>query len=710
MAKSPVKSTTHLNTKATKAPGKTILPRHKFQKQRRFSIIDSDSSSELSEFSDDDDQEQNEKPKKPSKSLYNHHGSNHQFQGNKFHAIESESEDGNGDDSDHEGSISANEQLWKNHHKQVVNTSSTSSEGEEEDDDDDDSDSNSSSDSSSSDDEDVDFVKLTAERKAKALQHFRSTSPFKDQQSPSKDSKAIEEEPKAIDTNDSKDVDFSFNFNNDDHQLRIANEEEEDVGEELNNHLQDYDQLTPNTHGIPGVDELPHPTIESSESDDDIDKDELLRTLEQDSDGVEGGGGFGSANDDEYDLLQQEADNILHDYNNGEGYDALSLQYSSSNPTPRNSVVEEMINKHKSEMNQEEVLQFVSDDDYASDDDDDDYYNDDEYHEDFIVPFFDDSAFKEQLYTNGNVDHSKNHQKELDSDDDSYLWDYFFSSGDENDEEVEDPNNNHYSDDEATDEDTTLPPPSSRKKVGAKAQELLSSSSVTARPPALGTWSTDSKPFGIIDGLSTRSLIPNSNKNQSQQSNASGSTNPSLNITTTGGGGANSLKQSPSTPLNNNNIEELTLDELLNMSELEDDDNDEVLNHEDWLEATESTRKVPLSAFRNKGIVNDDSHINATRRFSPSSSGPNSKKSGKKHGKKINEITMTPVRVVNKQHKQRRKSSKLRRRQSMAEAAVEGLRVTKSGLFSEDTLTNVEEFLSGLGSEAELNLLFREVQ
>lgn len=657
MAKSPTKShTSHINTKGAKAPGKTILPRNKFQRQRRFSLIDSDSDSSLSEFESEDEEAES-------------NNNNHHFKSNKFHAIESESEDDD-DESDDDDSESTNEEIWKNHAKKVVNTSSTSSEGE--------NDSGSDSDSSSSDDEDVDFVKLTAERKARSLEHYRSNSPFK---SPSPTKKTTQKD--LID----QDVDFSFNFNNDDHQLRIANEEEEeDLGEELSGIVS---PLAKNNNNIPGGDSLPYPTIEDS-SDDDIDKAELLRTLEQDSDGVDGGLGTG---DDEYNLLREEADNILNEY---DGDQLLS----SNNATPRNSVVEDMITKHKAEVNPNgEVLQYVSDDDYA--DDDDDYDDDDELNEDFIVPFFDDSVFKEQLYSNSGNNNNTNKQKELDSDDDSYLWDYFFSSGDESgdddDDQEDNEHSNHFSDDEATDEDETLPPPSSRKKVGSKAQELLSSSSITARPPALGTWSTDSKPFGIIDGLSTRSLLPAQNRSLST---------------------ANSMgqqqKHTPSTPISSstsNNIEELTLDELLNMSELEDDNDDEQLNHQDWLEVTGSNRKVPLSAFRNKGIVNDQSHINATRRFSASNTTGSGKKLNKKLGRKINEITMTPVRnISNKHSKQKKKNSKLRRRQSIAEAAVEGLRVTKSGLFSEDTLTNVEEFLSGLGNEAELSVLFREIQ
>jgi len=702
MAKSPKKNAPHISSKSAKAPGKTILPRNRFTQQRRFSLIDSDSSSALSECESEDEEPENHNQYNPG---------HHSYKGNKFHAIESESDDNdeeeNGhqsndnsnddddddeeedDDDDNSDSESTNEELWKNHSKKVVNTSSTSSEGE--------NDSGSESDSSSSDDEDVDFVKLTAERKARHLEQFRSNSPFK---SPSPVKNKISQEE--------RDVDFSFDFNNDDHRLKIANEdEEEDVGEELSGVVSPMNK-TSQLASIPGGDALAYPTIDdSSESDDDIDKDELLRTLEQDSDGVEGE--FGN-NEDEYNLLREEADNILHDY---DGNSEMAL--SSTNATPRNSIVEEMINKHKAELNQEEVLQFVSDDEYA-DDDDDDYDEDDEYNEDFIIPFFDDTVFKEQLYTNGGNTAIGNKQngkeKELDSDDDSYLWDYFFSSGDENDEEQED-NSNHFSDDEATDEDTTLPPPSSRKKVGTKAQELLSSSSVTARPPALGTWSTDSKPFGIIDGLSTRSLLPGQNR-----SGAGASSSSSNGVGALSGPSSSHLHphrtDSPSTPIssgpNNNNIEELTLDELLNMSELEDDNDEELLNHDDWLEVTGSNRKVPLSAFRNKGIVNDTSHVNATRRFSSSNPSTSRKKLNKKSNRKMNEITMTPVRISNKHGAQKRRGSKLRRRQSMAEAAVEGLRATKSGLFSEDTLTNVEEFLSGLGSEAELSVLFREIQ
>lgn len=647
MAKAPRKNTVAVKgTRASKAPGKTILPPSMRAKQKqRFSLVDSSDSSDLSEFESEDE---------PATT------------GGQFHAVESDSDDEEQEEHD---------LLWKTHASQVVNTSS-------EDDEDDDT--------SSSDDDDEDYVKLTAERKAKALQRHRSSSPFKEP-SPSK--------PAA------HDVDFSFDWNNGSHMLKIENAEEEDVGEELSG------VVIPETNEMPIAGEpLGLVDIEDSDSDGDIDRDELLRTLEQESDGVDTGFDTG---EDDYNLLQEEAQNIAQDYSNG-NFDL------SGQTTPRNSVVEDMIRKHKQEaLDNAEAIQYVSDDD---DDDDDGYgdYDDDYDEEAFTIPYFDDSVFKDKLlYTSeGAMNATQKKQHDVDSEDDSYLWNYFFSGGEGSDDSHDEP----MSDDEATDEDTTLPPPSSRKKVGSKAQELLSSSSIIARPPALGTWSTDSKPFGIIDGLSTRSLIPATPK-------------PGAVPHTTAGTGITAAGTN-TTPQSNN--EEFTLDELLNMSEMEDDENDDHLDHQQWLEVTSSNRKVPLSAFRNKGIVNDDIHLNATRRFSHSASGPKLK------SKRLrNEVIMTPVRSKVKappsipeqqkqqqeqQHEQlqnqqlqqprqqsqnpirKRRGSKLRRRLSMAEAAGEGLRLTRSGLFSEDTLANVEEFLSGMGNEAELSLLFREIE
>ncbi|GMF99029.1 unnamed protein product [[Candida] boidinii] len=48
------------------------------------------------------------------------------------------------------------------------------------------------------------------------------------------------------------------------------------------------------------------------------------------------------------------------------------------------------------------------------------------------------------------------------------------------------------------------------------------------------------------------------------------------------------------------------------------------------------------------------------------------------------------------------------RRQSMVEAAAEGLRSTRGGLFSEETLTGVEALLVDIGSTDDFSFLFNE--
>ncbi|AJV48544.1 protein ifh1 [Saccharomyces cerevisiae] len=158
-----------------------------------------------------------------------------------------------------------------------------------------------------------------------------------------------------------------------------------------------------------------------------------------------------------------------------------------------------------------------------------------------------------------------------------------------------------YVDDESTDEDDNLPPPSSRSKnIGSKAKEIVSSNVVGLRPPKLGTWETDNKPFSIIDGLSTKSLYALIQEHQQLREQHQRAQTPDV-------------KREGSANVNNG--DELTLNELLNMSELEDDSpshTDDMENNyndainskstnghaADWYEVP----KVPLSAFRNKGI------------------------------------------------------------------------------------------------------------
>ncbi|GCE98270.1 hypothetical protein ZYGM_004096 [Zygosaccharomyces mellis] len=163
-----------------------------------------------------------------------------------------------------------------------------------------------------------------------------------------------------------------------------------------------------------------------------------------------------------------------------------------------------------------------------------------------------------------------------------------------------------YANDESTDEDDNLPPPSSRSQnIGTKAKEVVSANVVGLKPPKLGTWETDNKPFTIIDGLSTKSLYPLIQEHQhllEQQQRAQ----------------SQSPEYHSSHEATSANGDELTLNELLNMSELEDDDAaapsySQVAS--DWYQRP----AVPLSAFRNKGVNSqeDDEFMlpaNSTRR------------------------------------------------------------------------------------------------
>lgn len=149
-----------------------------------------------------------------------------------------------------------------------------------------------------------------------------------------------------------------------------------------------------------------------------------------------------------------------------------------------------------------------------------------------------------------------------------------------------------YADDESTDEDDNLPPPSARSKINyTKPKEIVSANVVGLKPPKLGTWETDNKPFSIIDGLSTKSLYSLIQEHQQLHDQ-------------------NQRGQTPEYNTNEENIsagEELTLNELLNMSELEDEEGDNNNSYQSSLIAEWYNKpKIPLSAFRNKGVSNND--------------------------------------------------------------------------------------------------------
>lgn len=188
------------------------------------------------------------------------------------------------------------------------------------------------------------------------------------------------------------------------------------------------------------------------------------------------------------------------------------------------------------------------------------------------------------------------------SDDDSSLYSHSGSGGDGNADNKDDAIETiEYVDDESTDEDDNIPPPNQRKKnIGAKAKEIVNSNTVGLRPPKLGTWETDNKPFSIIDGLSTKSLytlIQDHQQLHEQQAQRVQGIN-TKNIPPV----ANSGAASPTG-------EEITLNELLNMSDMdEDEDDDDSSNARANNQAPSMTAgwynkpAVPLSAFRNKGV------------------------------------------------------------------------------------------------------------
>ena len=115
------------------------------------------------------------------------------------------------------------------------------------------------------------------------------------------------------------------------------------------------------------------------------------------------------------------------------------------------------------------------------------------------------------------------------------------------------------------------------------------------RPPKLGSWVTvDCKPFGVIDGLSTRTL--QLNKSQEPRSAAQSGTSHSTSIVNSSNGSglglpttsiASSLAANPrkSIVVGPTNVPSLMissddlalgLDELLNVSELDNDDENDV--------------------------------------------------------------------------------------------------------------------------------------
>lgn len=295
--------------------------------------------------------------------------------------------------------------------------------------------------------------------------------------------------------------------------------------------------------------------------------------------------------------------------------------------------------------------------------------------------------------------------------DDSYLWNYFFSSDAESDAENNDLDNYDveeqllleevfrkdfeekqkqlgldevsinvqdsqfdagYESGESTDIDLSLPSSGLSNKLGSKlAKEVLSSRTADYRPPILGTWvAIDSKPFSIIDGLSTRTLT----SNQFTQRNPRTKNWKSFSL--------------------NHDSDDLAIDleELLNVSELDNDDENDVRI---WRDFNNNKKHVPLGAFRNKSKMH---HPLVTE---PLSGYNVSKMNTGVTGRRTLQVRakLAAQRELESQSnanlvKELNMPSKLRRRRaSIADAVSEGYRPTKSGLFSENVLADVEEVM-----------------
>lgn len=161
------------------------------------------------------------------------------------------------------------------------------------------------------------------------------------------------------------------------------------------------------------------------------------------------------------------------------------------------------------------------------------YSDDDEFDSDWSfqnAAFFDGTPETETVTnksgSNANGHTTSNNRKQsttndLSDDDDSYLWSYFFtsdegSSSSEDDEDSRQGMQNAAGQDEdfsgeSTDEDESVPH-NANCTPASKPTEILSSSNTVTRPPVLGSWVTNTeRPYGIIDGLTTRTLSPPDN-------------------------------------------------------------------------------------------------------------------------------------------------------------------------------------------------------
>ncbi|RLV91722.1 Transcriptional regulator IFH1 [Spathaspora sp. JA1] len=504
----------------------------------------------------------------------------------------------------------------------------------------------------------------------------------------------------------------------------------------------------------------------NSDEDYEIDDNELLAALQVDNDiddelitpperptprelSRQGSIVSSNADDDEDDdpFLKEEEKFLVNEFeNNGFDEDELNIDgFDSDNSSIRLITSFKGIESEGDRIRP--IIQYETSED--SEDDQDDY----EDFVDFDVPLFEKSDEEDSKpIVSVNKKNIKNKKKKSgtnsDEDDDSYLWNYFFSSdnnssGEEEEQQKEkeqevDPVEDlfkeidqksvatpkkkqsisvptvfndsldmeddldydlDYDSGESTDVDLSLPTSSSSTSVGSKvAKEVLSSKTADYRPPVLGSWVTiDSKPFGIIDGLSTRSLSINNKSNEPRTTAAT------TTVTVSSNAKRIILPPIPPTAVTSDDSA-LGLDELLNVSELDNDDENDVRI---WRDFNNQKKSVPLGAFRNKSILQNSiihpEKVTSQYNHTTKSNNDFNKRRYSLSNNQHNHHHHVTKKQGGSQHKPSSSKSK-RRRQSIMEAVAEGYRPTKSGLFNENAMIDVEEVL---GDDHDLLMLIK---
>ncbi|QPG73774.1 hypothetical protein FOA43_001088 [Brettanomyces nanus] len=586
----------------------------------------------------------------------------------------------------------------------------------------------------------------------------------------------------------------------------LPNPIEQLTNEDLGEAVQELPQVEakvsdePVTLVVPKIDE----TELNSDADYDFDPDELIQALQNDDDELEL---LGNSDEDYNNFLRAGNIDISSD---ADGSTNLRGSYLTKEETQ--AMVKELENKESitdgyvdevgdgdndkdnddEEEEEEEEENYAAGEDNDDDDDDDDsldilgfrdIFGGDKlprgslyvpqsalFSGDEEVDVLSDDENEDFSSDNGDDDDVDNN----DSEDDTNLLHYFFSSSsseseaDETTMSAEGENRIQeeaaQTDSEVTDEDTNLRPKSIHMLGSKRAKEVLSSSKNNFRAPKLGTFlvSRFKKPFGIIDGYSTRFLYPKGSKlsvlkgTLAPLDNTKGLTKEQrqlLQQKTQKQAQVGGSRMNPS----------VSIDELLNISEFEDDakvvDN-EGSNNSRW-DSFFSKKRVPLTAFRNRGLLNNgiaNNYADATRKYTfqtdssmvrgphrhrhhrhhhrctedhndgtllkkklgsklkvetKNSKNPKGSKNSKnsKNSKKIgfrkdSDFGDEFVIGVKEPLKLKKGSKKRMGRKSIVEAQAEGYRATKSGLFNEDVLNDVESLLMDIGAAEDYNVLF----